>query len=50
LATAVMFFLVPQVQLKKRLDYQSVVLRERGNLPQAILENWKEVESNDEQA
>ena len=50
LATAVMFFLVPQVQLKKRLDYQSVVLRERGNLPQVILENWKEVESNDEQA
>jgi Family of unknown function (DUF6441) len=36
----VMFFLVPQVQLKKKLDYQSVVDKCAPQLPQLILANW----------
>jgi hypothetical protein len=49
LTTVVMFLLVPQVKLKKRLDYQSVVNRWEGQLPQTILKNWKEVSPNAEQ-
>jgi hypothetical protein len=44
-----MFLLVPQVKLKKRLDYQSVVNAREGQLPQTILKNWKEVSPNAEQ-
>jgi hypothetical protein len=36
----VMFMLVPQVQLKKRLDYMTCVDRWAPQLPQAILNNW----------
>ena len=49
LTTVVMFLLVPQVKLKKRLDYQSVVNAREGQLPQTILKNWKEVSPNAEQ-
>jgi hypothetical protein len=49
LTTVVMFLLVPQVKLKKRLDYQSVVNAHEGQLPQTILKNWKEVSPNAEQ-
>ena len=49
LATVVMFFLVPQAKLKKRLDYKSVVNQWQPQLGQAILNNWPEVRSNDEQ-
>ena len=48
-ATVVMFFLVPQVRLKKRLDYKAVGQRWEPQLGQAILNNWPEVRSNDEQ-
>jgi hypothetical protein len=49
ITTVVMFLLVPQVRLKKRLDYQSVVNRWEAQLPQTILNNWKEVSPNAEQ-
>ena len=49
LTTVVMFFLVPQAKLKKRLDYKSVVNLWHPQLGQAILNNWPEVRSNDEQ-
>lgn len=48
LATVVMFFLVPQAKLKKRLDYKAVVNLWQPQLGQAILKNWPEVKSNDE--
>lgn len=49
LATVVMFILVPQAKIKKRLDYKSVVNLWQPQLGQAILNNWPEVRSNDEQ-
>ena len=49
LTTVVMFFLVPQVRLKKRLDYMAVVNRWQPQLGQTVLNNWPEVQSNDEQ-
>ena len=49
LTTVVMFFLVPQARLKKRLDYKAVAQRWEPQLGQAILNNWPEVRSNDEQ-
>ncbi len=49
IATVVMFLLVPQVKLKKRLDYKAVVNRWEPQLPQAILQHWKEVSPNAEQ-
>lgn len=49
LTTVVMFLLVPQVMLKKRLDYQRVVARWEPQLPQSILKHWPEVPSNAEQ-
>ena len=48
LATVVMFFLIPQARLKKRLDYKAVVNLWQPQLGQAILNNWPEVKSNDE--
>lgn len=36
----VMFILVPQARLKKRLDYMSVVDRLAAQLPDAIIHNW----------
>lgn len=47
LTTVVMFILVPQVKISKRLDYRSVVNRWQPQLPQAILRNWPEVPSQD---
>jgi hypothetical protein len=47
LATVVMFLLIPQAKLTKRLDYQAVVNRWQPLLGQAILDNWQEVNSND---
>lgn len=49
LTTVVMFLLVPQVKLKKRLDYKAVVNRWAPQLPQTILQHWKEVSPNAEQ-
>lgn len=42
LTTVVMFILVPQVNLKKRLNYKSVAHRWESHLPQAILNHWPE--------
>ena len=39
--TKVMFFLVPQVSIKKRLDYKSVVNRFAPKLAQTIIEKWQ---------
>ena len=50
LTTVVMFILLPQVTLRKRLDYQSVVVRRAPQVPEAILKHWPEVPSNAEQA
>ena len=49
LTTVVMFFLVPQAKLRKRLDYQAVINRWQPQLAEAILKHWPEVPSNDEQ-
>jgi len=49
LTTVVMFLLVPQVKLKKRLDYKAVVNHWAPQLPQTILQHWKEVAPNAEQ-
>jgi hypothetical protein len=49
LTTVVMFILVPQAKLKKRLDYKAVVNQWQPQLGQSILNNWPEVTSNDEQ-
>ena len=48
LATVVMFFLVPQAKLKKRLDYKTVAKKWEPRLGQAILDNWPEEKSHDE--
>lgn len=42
LTTVVMFYLVPQVRLRKRLDVKSVADRHTPDLPQAILDAWPE--------
>lgn len=47
LATVVMFLLIPQAKLTKRLDYQAVVNQWQPLLGQAILDNWQEVSSHD---
>jgi len=47
LTTVVMFILVPQVKIGKRLDYRAVVNRWQPQLPQTILRNWPEVPSQD---
>ena len=49
LATVVMFFLVPQVKLRKRLDYKAVVNRLEPQLPQTILKHWPQDKGNDQQ-
>ena len=41
--TVVMFLLVPQVSLKKRLDIESAVGKWEPRLPDAVLANWPEV-------
>lgn len=43
LTTVVMFILVPEVMLKKRLDIDPAMLRWRDRLPVLILQNWREV-------
>lgn len=45
LTTVVMFLLIPQAKLTKRLDYQAAVNRWQPLLGQAILDNWQEVGS-----
>ncbi len=42
LTTVVMFILVPEVMLKKRLDIDPAMLRWRDRLPVLILQNWTE--------
>ncbi len=42
LTTVVMFFLVPQVRLRKRLDLAAVADKHTPDLPQAILDAWPE--------
>lgn len=42
LTTVVMFFLVPQVRLRKRLDLATVADKHTPDLPQAILDAWPE--------
>ena len=42
LATVVMFILLPQVMLKKRLDVDGAMQRWRDKLPQLILQNFTE--------
>lgn len=42
LTTVVMFFLVPQVRLRKRLDLAAVANKHTPDLPQAILDAWPE--------
>jgi hypothetical protein len=49
LTTVVMFLLIPQAQLKKRLDYKRVVARWEPQISQAILKHWPEVTPNAEQ-
>lgn len=48
LATVVMFILVPQVSLKKRLDVQGATKRWESRLPETILKQWPNVESQEE--
>ena len=48
LATVVMFFLVPQVKLRKRLDYKAVVNRLEPQLPQTILKHWRQDKGDDQ--
>jgi len=43
LTTVVMFILVPEVMLKKRLDIDPAMLRWRDRLPVLILQNWTEM-------
>jgi len=43
LATVVMFILVPQVMLKKRLNIESAATRWQEKLPELILKSWPEV-------
>jgi len=40
ITTVVMFFLVPQVSMKKKLDIQSVVDKWAQTVPERILANW----------
>lgn len=47
LATVVMFFLVPQAKITKRLDYKTVAKKWEPRLGQAILDNWPEEKTND---
>ena len=42
LATVVMFILLPQVMLKKRLDVDGAMQRWRDKIPQLILQNFTE--------
>lgn len=42
LTTVVMFILLPQVQLKKRLDINPAAEHWRNKLPELILRNWPE--------
>jgi hypothetical protein len=49
LTTVVMFYLVPQVKMQKRLSVESVAAKWQARLPQAILDHWPEVPSNAEQ-
>ena len=46
-ATAVMFILVPQVSLRKRLDIEAVVNKWGSQTAQLVLNNWPEVKIHD---
>ena len=45
--TVVMFFLVPQAKLPKKLDVLKVADQHRNELGQAILDNWQDEDSHD---
>lgn len=45
LTTVVMFILVPQVSLKKRLDLEGAVAKWEPTVPEKILSNWPEVKA-----
>ena len=45
LTTVIMFILLPQVKMKKRLDVQSAATKWEPRLPQAILNSWPDVPS-----
>lgn len=45
LSTVVMFILLPQVSLKKRLDTQALAQRGQQALPDAVLRHWPDVPS-----
>jgi len=47
LSTVVMFILLPQVMLKKRLNTQVIAQRWQLELPDAVLRNWPDVPSQD---
>jgi len=49
LTTVVMFFLVPQVMLRTRLNYQQVVDRWLPQLPSKVIQYWPQVDSNEQQ-
>lgn len=46
-ATVVMFFLVPQAKMPKKLDVLKVADQHRNELGQAILDNWQDEDSHD---
>jgi hypothetical protein len=46
-ATVVMFFLVPQAKMPKKLDVLKVADQHRHELGQAILDNWQDEDSHD---
>lgn len=43
LTTAIMFLLVPQVTVKKRLDIESAEKKWNDALPRLVIQNWQEV-------
>ncbi len=43
LATVVMFWLVPQVKMPKRLHFKTASERQQRQLPKLIVENWNEL-------
>lgn len=45
LTTVVMFILLPQVSLKKRLNIDSVVSKWEAIMPERMIANWPEIES-----
>jgi hypothetical protein len=46
--TAVIFILVPQVTLRKRLDLDRAAREWQERLPRLVLDNWPEIETEDQ--